>query len=82
MIRLWRAFKSNHIVIDTVLIQISPPDAFGIERIASANGFLGFFASILPENTSMLQLCKKCYSDIKIEDNGDEIEIWMQFKKE
>ncbi len=51
-----------------------------LEKIAFANGFKGFFASILHKNTSMLQLCKKCYQDIRIEDNGDEIEIWMQFQ--
>ncbi len=50
-----------------------------LEKIASANGFQGFFASILPENQSMLEVCKKCYSDIKIDEKGDEIDIWMQF---
>jgi len=52
-----------------------------LEKIAEANGFQGFFASILAKNTSMLELCKKNYPDIRIEDKGDEIEIWMQFTK-
>ena len=32
-----------------------------LEKIAAANGFQGFFASILAKNTSMLELCKKSY---------------------
>lgn len=51
-----------------------------LEKIASSNGFKGFFASILKKNTSMLELCKKCYSVIRVEDNGDGLEIWMEFE--
>lgn len=53
-----------------------------LERVASANGFEGFFATTLPENKSMINLAKKCFSDIKITANQDEIEIWMPFSQE
>ncbi len=50
-----------------------------LERVASANGFTGFFAATLPENKSMINLCKKIYADLKITNSIDEIEIWMKF---
>lgn len=50
-----------------------------LERVAAANGFEGFFATTLPENKSMINLAKKCFSDTKITSNKDEIEIWMKF---
>ncbi|WP_459945968.1 GNAT family N-acetyltransferase [Desulfocastanea catecholica] len=53
-----------------------------LERVASANGFEGFLATILPENKSMINLCKKCFSDIKITQTQDALEIWMKFSKE
>jgi RimJ/RimL family protein N-acetyltransferase len=53
-----------------------------LERVASANGFEGFFATTLPENTSMINLAKKCFSNTKITVNQDEIEIWMPFSQE
>ncbi len=53
-----------------------------LERVASANGFEGFLATTLPENKSMINLCKKCFSDITITSTPDAIEIWMKFSKE
>lgn len=50
-----------------------------LEKVASANGFTGFFAATLPENKSMIKLCQKLYSDIKITTTADEVEIWMKF---
>jgi GNAT superfamily N-acetyltransferase len=50
-----------------------------LEKIAAANGFAGFFATTLPENKAMINLCKKCYPDIKMDANADEVEIWMKF---
>ena len=50
-----------------------------LERVASANGFKGFFATTLPENKAMINLCKKCFTDTKITANQDEIDIWMKF---
>lgn len=50
-----------------------------LEKIAAANGFEGFFASILPENKAMINLCKKCFSDVQIKRTVDEMEIWMKF---
>ena len=50
-----------------------------LERVASANGFEGFLATTLPENKSMINLCKKCYSDTKITMDDEKVEIWMKF---
>ncbi len=50
-----------------------------LEKVAATNGFEGFFAATLPENKSMINLCKKLYSAIKITPNADEVEIWMKF---
>ena len=50
-----------------------------LERVAAANGFEGFFATTLPENKSMINLARKCFSDTKIISKKDEIEIWMKF---
>lgn len=50
-----------------------------LERVASANGFKGFFATTLPDNKAMINLCKACFADIKVTANQDEIDIWMQF---
>ncbi len=50
-----------------------------LEKVASANGFEGFFATTLPENRSMINLCKKLYPDIKITTNAGEVDIWMKF---
>ncbi|MFH0780997.1 MAG: GNAT family N-acetyltransferase [Pseudomonadota bacterium] len=52
-----------------------------LEKVAATNGFKGFFAETLPENTSMINLCKKLYSDIKITSNAGEVEIWMKFNR-
>jgi acyl-CoA hydrolase/GNAT superfamily N-acetyltransferase len=53
-----------------------------LERVASANGFEGFFATTLPENTTMINLCKKCFPDTRIMKEDGEIKIWMRFPKE
>ncbi len=50
-----------------------------LEKIAAANGFAGFFASTLPENISMIELCKKYYPDIRITESREEVDIWMKF---
>ena len=50
-----------------------------LERVASTNGFVGFFATTLPENKAMISLAKKCFADTKIKATKDEIEIWMKF---
>ncbi len=50
-----------------------------LEKVAATNGFIGFFAATLPENRSMINLCKKLYADIKIKNSGDEVDIWMKF---
>lgn len=50
-----------------------------LEKIASINGFKGFFATTLPENTAMINLCKKCFADTRFTSNQDEIDIWMKF---
>jgi acyl-CoA hydrolase/RimJ/RimL family protein N-acetyltransferase len=53
-----------------------------LERVASANGFEGFFATTLPENKAMINLARKCFSNTKITVNQDEVEIWMKFSQE
>jgi GNAT superfamily N-acetyltransferase len=50
-----------------------------LEKIAAANGFVGFFASTLPENKPMIDLCRKYYPDIKITESREEVDIWMKF---
>ncbi|EKD37151.1 MAG: acetyl-CoA hydrolase/transferase, partial [uncultured bacterium] len=52
-----------------------------LQRVASANGFEGFFAATLPENTSMIHLCRKLFADAKITTKEDELEIWMKFPR-
>ena len=52
-----------------------------LEKVAVANGFEGFFAATMPENKSMINLCKNHFPNIKIKANQDEIEIWMRFSK-
>lgn len=51
-----------------------------LERVASQNGFKGFLATILPENTPMINLCRKLFSDLKIDEEGHEVEIWVRFE--
>ncbi len=53
-----------------------------LEKVASANGFEGFFATTLPTNKPMINLARKCFSDIKIITVEDEVEIWIRFQKE
>lgn len=50
-----------------------------LEKVASSNGFKGFYASMLPENEAMLQLCRSCFSDIRVERKKDETAVWMRF---
>jgi len=51
-------------------------------KVASSNGFEGFYATMLPENTAMLSLCRKIFPEAKIDRLQDEIEVWMKFPKE
>lgn len=50
-----------------------------LEKVARINGFSGFFAAILPENTAMLNLCKKFYPNCSIKRGAEEIDLWMRF---
>lgn len=50
-----------------------------LEKVAAANGFQGFFATTLPENTAMIKLCKKRYSDITMSEKDGEVVIHMKF---
>ena len=52
-----------------------------LEKVATTNGFEGFFAATLPENKPMIDLCKKRYPEIKISTKNDEVEIWMKFSQ-
>lgn len=52
-----------------------------LEKVARINGFSGFFASILPENAAMLNLCKKFYANCSIKNGADEVDIWMKFSE-
>ena len=52
-----------------------------LEKVARTNGFSGFFASILPENTAMLNLCKKFYPNCSIKRGVDEVDLWMRFSE-
>ena len=53
-----------------------------LQKVASANGYEGFYATMLPENTAMLSLCRKIFPDAKIDRLEDEIEVWMKFPQE
>ncbi|MGW8192687.1 MAG: GNAT family N-acetyltransferase [Desulforhopalus sp.] len=53
-----------------------------LEKVASANGFEGFFATMLPENTIMINLCKKCFVDTKTVEDDEEVKIWMRFSQD
>ena len=53
-----------------------------LEKIASTNGFKGFYASVLPSNTAMINLCTSCYSNVRMEEKEDEVSIWMTFLPE
>jgi len=53
-----------------------------LEKVARTNGFKGFFAATLPENRSMISLCKKSFPEVKIEEKEEEVEIWMSFASE
>lgn len=50
-----------------------------LEKVARSNGFKGFFAATLPENRSMISLCKKSFPEVKIEETEEEVVIWMSF---
>ena len=53
-----------------------------LEKVARTNGFKGFFAATLPENGSMIGLCKKSFPKVKIDEGEEEVEIWMPFASE
>jgi acyl-CoA hydrolase/GNAT superfamily N-acetyltransferase len=53
-----------------------------LEKVARTNGFKGFFAATLPENGSMIGLCKKSFPKVKIDEGEEEVEIWMSFASE
>ncbi|EKD34516.1 MAG: acetyl-CoA hydrolase/transferase [uncultured bacterium] len=53
-----------------------------LQKVASANGYEGFYATMLSENTAMLSLCRKIFPDAKIDRLEDEIEVWMKFPQE
>ena len=53
-----------------------------LAKVASANGFRGFFATMLPENQAMLAVCRKSFTSVKVERQADEIEVWMKFAGE
>ncbi|GKT09730.1 GNAT family N-acetyltransferase [Desulforhabdus sp. TSK] len=50
-----------------------------LERIAKENGYKGFFARVLRENSSMFQVFKKKYPRLKGVLSGSEIEVTMDF---
>lgn len=52
-----------------------------LERVATENGFEGFLATTLPENSSMIRLAKKCFPETEIKTQGDETELKMKFSK-
>ena len=52
-----------------------------LESIAKENNYIGFKATVLKENESMLHVFKKKYPNAKMESsNGVEVEILMDFK--
>ena len=53
-----------------------------LQKVASANGYEGFFATTLPENKSMLHVFKKYFPDAKITSKVGEMEIWMKFPQQ
>ena len=50
-----------------------------LEKVARINGFSGFLATILPENSPMINLCRKFYPNCSIKRSSDEVDIRMTF---
>jgi acyl-CoA hydrolase/RimJ/RimL family protein N-acetyltransferase len=48
-----------------------------LQQVAIQNGFKHFYASILPENQTMLHVFAKNYPQARIEHKTNEISIWM-----
>ncbi len=53
-----------------------------LETIAIENGFKGFTATVLKENTAMLRVFKKRYPDAKVSLAGSEVQLIMDFSRE
>ncbi len=52
-----------------------------LENIAKENGYKGFFATVLIDNTKMIHVFKKRYPNAKIQRSlGGEVEIYMDFE--
>ncbi len=51
-----------------------------LEKIARSNGFSGFVATTLNQNTSMLHIFQKHYPEATIQHDGEMLEITMPFK--
>lgn len=51
-----------------------------LEHIAKENGFTGFLATTLKENSAMRYIFTKRYPDAKVVNDGSEFEIYMDFK--
>lgn len=52
-----------------------------LERVASENGFIGFLATTMPKNQSMIRLAKKCFPATEAKYYGDEVELRMPFSQ-
>jgi len=50
-----------------------------LEKIASKNGYIGFYASVLSENSKMVRVFQKCYPDLKTTLKNGEIDLRMRF---
>jgi len=50
-----------------------------LEKIASKNGYIGFYASVLSENSKMVHVFQKCYPDLKKTLKSGEIDLRMKF---
>ncbi|MBF0303282.1 MAG: GNAT family N-acetyltransferase [Desulfamplus sp.] len=51
-----------------------------LEKIASKNGYIGFYASVLAENRKMVRVFQKCYPNLKSDIKDNEIDVWMRFE--